>query len=249
VGMPRRVLVDTNVIIEAVRTGCWRAITGQLEIETVEACASEALAGSHSHIRGYVTVTRDELSRLQVVHAVTPAAQAAFKLTYGDADSLDQGEHDLLAFAHVDSSEERTVRSTRPAGRSGSATVSSGRWVVGGSRCSCSPIHPCCWRTRQLRLPCHTLQPSADELPLNEEQRKIVDRRLEEHRRDPSSAIPWEEVRARIVEAMAWYERSALVPSGHPRGRPWAATFRQSGEAPHRWQSLPTPISSDTWAP
>ena len=43
-----------------------------------------------------------------------------------------------------------------------------------------------------------TLQPTADELPLTEEQREIVDRRLEEHHRDPSSAIPWEEVRARI---------------------------------------------------
>jgi putative addiction module component (TIGR02574 family) len=43
-----------------------------------------------------------------------------------------------------------------------------------------------------------SLQPTADELPLTEEQREIVDRRLEEHRRDPSSAIPWEEVRARI---------------------------------------------------
>jgi putative addiction module component (TIGR02574 family) len=43
-----------------------------------------------------------------------------------------------------------------------------------------------------------TLQPTADELPLTEKQRAIVDRRLEEHRLDPSSAIPWEEVRARI---------------------------------------------------
>jgi putative addiction module component (TIGR02574 family) len=30
------------------------------------------------------------------------------------------------------------------------------------------------------------LQPTADELSLTEEQREIVDRRLEEHRRDPS---------------------------------------------------------------
>ena len=128
--MPRRVLVDTNVIIEAVRTGCWRAITGQLEIETVEACASEALAGSHSHVRGYVTVTRDELSRLQVVHAVTPAAQAAFKLTYGDADSLDQGEHDLLAFAHVDSSEERAICSPDKAAIRAAVAVGLGDRVV-----------------------------------------------------------------------------------------------------------------------
>ena len=43
-----------------------------------------------------------------------------------------------------------------------------------------------------------TLLPTAEELPLTDEQRDVIDRRLEEHRRDPASAIPWEEVRARI---------------------------------------------------
>jgi putative addiction module component (TIGR02574 family) len=37
----------------------------------------------------------------------------------------------------------------------------------------------------------------AEELPpLTDEQKAEIDRRLEEHERDPSSAIPWEEVRA-----------------------------------------------------
>jgi putative addiction module component (TIGR02574 family) len=43
-----------------------------------------------------------------------------------------------------------------------------------------------------------TLQPTAEELPLTDEQRDVIDRRLEEHRRDPPSAVPWEEVRTRI---------------------------------------------------
>lgn len=43
-----------------------------------------------------------------------------------------------------------------------------------------------------------TLQPTAEDLPLTEEQREIVDSRLEEHRRDPGSAVPWEEVKARL---------------------------------------------------
>jgi putative addiction module component (TIGR02574 family) len=43
-----------------------------------------------------------------------------------------------------------------------------------------------------------TLQPSAEDLPLTEAQQRIVDARLEEHRRDPDSAIPWEQVKARI---------------------------------------------------
>jgi putative addiction module component (TIGR02574 family) len=37
----------------------------------------------------------------------------------------------------------------------------------------------------------------AEELPpLTPEQKAEIDRRLKEHERDPSSAIPWEEVRA-----------------------------------------------------
>ena len=43
-----------------------------------------------------------------------------------------------------------------------------------------------------------TLQPTAGELPLTAEQREVVDRRLEEHQADPSSALPWEEVKARL---------------------------------------------------
>ena len=34
--------------------------------------------------------------------------------------------------------------------------------------------------------------------PLTEEERAELKRRLEEHRRDPSTAVPWEEVRARL---------------------------------------------------
>jgi putative addiction module component (TIGR02574 family) len=44
----------------------------------------------------------------------------------------------------------------------------------------------------------NTLQPTVEQLPLTEEQKAVVDRRLEEHRRDPSSAVPWEEVKARL---------------------------------------------------
>ncbi len=37
-----------------------------------------------------------------------------------------------------------------------------------------------------------------DLLPLSEEQIQELERRLAEHKRDPSSALPWEEVRARL---------------------------------------------------
>jgi putative addiction module component (TIGR02574 family) len=37
-----------------------------------------------------------------------------------------------------------------------------------------------------------------DLLPLTEEQIREIERRLAEHERDPSSAIPWEEAHARL---------------------------------------------------
>ena len=94
------VLIDTNAIIEAVRTGCWSAITGQLRVETAEACRLEAVSGTPGTIPGYVPITEDDLQRFASIHAVDGVVQAAFKLSYPDADGLDPGEHDLLAHAH-----------------------------------------------------------------------------------------------------------------------------------------------------
>ena len=37
-------------------------------------------------------------------------------------------------------------------------------------------------------------------LPLTAEQQVELDRRLEEHRRDPDSAIPWEQVREELYK-------------------------------------------------
>lgn len=43
-----------------------------------------------------------------------------------------------------------------------------------------------------------TLEPTAESLPLTEEQKEILDRRLTEHEADPASAIPWESAKARL---------------------------------------------------
>jgi putative addiction module component (TIGR02574 family) len=39
----------------------------------------------------------------------------------------------------------------------------------------------------------------ADAWPITEAQRQEIDRRLADHERDPQSAIPWDEVRARLL--------------------------------------------------
>lgn len=99
--MPR-ILVDTNVVIEAVRTGCWNALTGGLTVDSVAECRREALAGSAETISDYVIVGTEDLNRMHTVHEVVPSVRAAFKLAYAEADALDAGEHDLLAHAHDD---------------------------------------------------------------------------------------------------------------------------------------------------
>lgn len=43
-----------------------------------------------------------------------------------------------------------------------------------------------------------SIQPTAEELPLTDEEKEIIDERLAEHRRDPSGAVPWEEARQRL---------------------------------------------------
>lgn len=90
-------LFDANVIIEAVRTKTWNALTGALAIETVAECAEECRRGD-TLLSGYVSVSQKDLDRLARVHAV-PAAQVATVLLREEASSLDPGERDLFARA------------------------------------------------------------------------------------------------------------------------------------------------------
>lgn len=93
------VLVDTNVIMEAVRTHCWNAVAGGLRVETVEECRDEALRGDRGR-PGYVPVSEKDLSRLRTVHPVSALERATFALAYEGAQNMDPGERDLFAHAH-----------------------------------------------------------------------------------------------------------------------------------------------------
>lgn len=110
-GVPRTdtvVLVDTNVVMEAVRTRCWNAITGGLVVETVEECRDEALRGDHGH-PGYLPVSADDLSRIRRVHPVSALERAAFGMAYPDARNMDCGERDLFAHAYARVAREDAV--------------------------------------------------------------------------------------------------------------------------------------------
>ena len=92
------VLVDTNIIIEAVRTGCWNALTVHFKMETVEKCCEEARTGE-AHRPGYVKVDEGALRSRLTAHAVSGVMLFELGQRYPDADRLDAGERHLWAHA------------------------------------------------------------------------------------------------------------------------------------------------------
>lgn len=93
-----RVFVDTNVIIESFRIGCWGAICNHLAVETVEKCVEEALTGDATE-PGRVNVPHDILIKgLSARHNVTKKELAHFALDHPNCPALDDGELHLLAW-------------------------------------------------------------------------------------------------------------------------------------------------------
>ena len=92
------VLVDTNIIIEAVRTGCWNALIVHFNVETVEKCCEEARTGQ-AHRPGYVVVGESALRTRLKVHRVAETMLIELGQRYSDADRLDAGERHLWAHA------------------------------------------------------------------------------------------------------------------------------------------------------
>lgn len=101
-GTPLRravVLVDTNVIIEAVRTGTWNAVTGAVLVETVSECRDEAKRGDSTR-PAYVPVSDAHLARLHAVHPVSKHERAEYLLADPEAVAMDPGEQELFAHAY-----------------------------------------------------------------------------------------------------------------------------------------------------
>lgn len=94
----QRVFVDTNIILEAFRTGCWSTITTRFSIETVDKCVEEALTGDPDE-PGRVDVDPDHLrAQLSGRHQVSDLALASFTLDHPECAGLDDGEQHLLAW-------------------------------------------------------------------------------------------------------------------------------------------------------
>lgn len=94
----QRVLVETNVIIEAHRTGCWNALVGYFSVETTDMCCTEAASGN-PHEPGYVPVDTERLRKAVKIHQVTPPQMAQAALRAAGMSRNDDGERELLAFA------------------------------------------------------------------------------------------------------------------------------------------------------
>jgi len=43
-----------------------------------------------------------------------------------------------------------------------------------------------------------SIQPTTEQLPVTEEQKRVLDQRLRDHEADPSSAISWDELRSQL---------------------------------------------------
>ena len=94
---PRQVVyVDTNVVIEATRTGCWKALVQAFEIRTVEEVRRES-ATKPKDTRDYVAVDMAFFDGNVTVEKVTARDVLLAQATAPGVASLDPGERDLLA--------------------------------------------------------------------------------------------------------------------------------------------------------
>lgn len=93
-----RVFADTNVILEAFRTGCWTAISSHFAIETVEKCVEETLTGNPGDPRHVAVPPADLNVGLAAQHPVSRKELASLVLTHPACGTLDDGEKHLFAW-------------------------------------------------------------------------------------------------------------------------------------------------------
>ena len=94
----QRVLVDTMVVIEAHRIGCWNALLHSFQMETVEQCIVECATG-YRRRKGYVALDQQRLRSQIKVHEVTDVMRAGLLVADPGAAFIDAGERDLLSYA------------------------------------------------------------------------------------------------------------------------------------------------------
>jgi hypothetical protein len=91
------VLIDTNVILESHRLGCWSALAGAYHLETVESCVQETQTGFQRRDPEVQINERALRKSLYRIHdpSITELAEVAIRGGAG----LDRGERALWANA------------------------------------------------------------------------------------------------------------------------------------------------------
>lgn len=92
------VLIDTNVIIEAQRTGVLRPLAEYFALHTVETVVTEAQTGVQNRDEAENLSAADLRALFKVVYDVSELERATF-LSLGSGILLDPGELDLLVYA------------------------------------------------------------------------------------------------------------------------------------------------------
>ncbi len=90
--------MDTNVIIEAHRTGCWNALVGAYRMDTVSRCVEECETGNQ-RADNPVPVNTQALRQALNPKPVTPLEIYDLLSQCPDAADIDAGEKELLAHA------------------------------------------------------------------------------------------------------------------------------------------------------
>jgi hypothetical protein len=90
------IYVDTNVIIEATRTGCWKAILNKFDVRTVETVKKEALRVPADKSQ-YVPIDAELITKHVNVEKPGAADVLMASTRASGIVALDAGERDLLA--------------------------------------------------------------------------------------------------------------------------------------------------------
>lgn len=94
------VMVDTNVILEAHRTKCWKHLTAWFSLETESECVVECETGNQNRDVP-IEVEVEALRRDVGVRELSMNDLLDFRLRLGAGPSLDPGEERLIASALI----------------------------------------------------------------------------------------------------------------------------------------------------
>jgi len=94
------VLVDTNVIIEGYRTGCWKQLAQFFKLHTVEKVIEETQTGFQNRDREQNIDQVTLIMSLAKVAPISEEQRATFNIKHNHP-VLDAGERDLLIYAET----------------------------------------------------------------------------------------------------------------------------------------------------